>query len=92
MPPAAARATKPGRRQLELVVFFTGEDFLSLLDASPDELVELPELEPESADEPFLDSEADFDAPFAPFAPFASADEDSLPELTVLELFLLSVR
>ena len=76
----------------------TDEDFLSLPDAPFAELAGL--LEPDSLDDPFLDSEPpeavppDSEPPEA--EPFVLADDDSLPAslpaLTVLGLFRLSVR
>ena len=61
------------------------DDFLSLPDpelAEPDELLELESLD---EPEPFLDSDAVDDEPFA-------AADDSLPAPTVLEPLRLSLR
>lgn len=62
----------------------TDEDFFSLA-AEPDEPPDEPESPDELLDDPFLDSEL-------PDEPLPAPDGESLPALTVLAAFLLSVR
>ncbi|MGO8960885.1 MAG: hypothetical protein ACLQFR_26465 [Streptosporangiaceae bacterium] len=72
-------------------MLLTDEGFFSLPKVAPDELDD--PLEPESLDDPFLDSEPGVDEPFAPADDDSlPADDDSLPAAAVLEPFLLSVR